>query len=452
MSFELTREYIEELQDAIGKQDKDSVSVLTESLHAADLAEIFKELTIGEVKFLYLHLKGELRADVLIELEEDVRERFLRYLTGEEIAEQIIRNMDTDDAADVIGELSETKKEEVLRNIRDPELAGDIVDLLNYDEDTAGGLMAKELIKVNENWSIMTCLKEMRKQAGDVDEVYHVYVVDNDNKLKGTLSLKKLLLADTRSRISDIYKSDVHSVKAEEQREEVANIMNKYDLVALPVVDSIGRLLGRITIDDVVDVIREEAERDYQLISGISEDVEPTANVFLLTRARLPWLFIGLLGGIFSALVLGSYEDQLRIYPEMAFFIPMIGAMGGNVGVQSSAIVVQGLASHTIRLETMAKKLFKELKVASINGVTLSSIILAYNLLTRQSLALTLSVSSALLSVILFASMFGTFIPLLLDRMKLDAALATGPFITTTNDICGLFIYLLIGHALHGVM
>ena len=218
MSFELTREYIEELQDAIGKQDKDSVSVLTESLHAADLAEIFKELTIGEVKFLYLHLKGELRADVLIELEEDVRERFLRYLTGEEIAEQIIRNMDTDDAADVIGELSETKKEEVLRNIRDPELAGDIVDLLNYDEDTAGGLMAKELIKVNENWSIMTCLKEMRKQAGDVDEVYHVYVVDNDNKLKGTLSLKKLLLADTRSRISDIYKSDVHSVKAEEQR------------------------------------------------------------------------------------------------------------------------------------------------------------------------------------------------------------------------------------------
>ena len=398
MPFELTREFVTELQELINRQDKTAVQTAVENLHAADIAGIFSELSIEEAKFMYMELDGETRADVLIELEEDKRERFLKYLSGEEIAKHIIDNMDTDDAADVIGELSVTKQEEVLQSLEDAELAGDIVDLLSYDEDTAGGLMAKELIKVNENWSILTCLREMRKQAEDVDEVYYVYVVDDSNKLKGILSLKKLLLADTKSKVKDIYKADVISVKTDQHREEVANIMNKYDLVALPVVDPIERLLGRITIDDVVDVIREEAERDYQLISGIAEDVEPSDNVLLLTRARLPWLFIGLLGGIFAALVLSTYEDQLRIYPEMAFFIPLIAAMGGNVGVQSSAIVVQGLASSTISLETTTRKIFKELLVAGINGITLSAIILVYNLVLKESLALTITVSSALFS------------------------------------------------------
>ncbi len=451
MPFELTREYIDELHELIDRQEKTAVHTMLESLHAADIAEIFNELSIEEAKFMYMEIEGETRADVLIEMEEDRRERFFKYLSGEEIARHIIDNMDTDDAADVIGELSETKQEEVLQNIEDAELAGDIVDLLSYDEDTAGGLMAKELIKVNADWSILTCLREMRKQAEDVDEVYYVYVVDNSNKLKGILSLKRLLLADTKSKVLDIYKSDIISVKTDQHREEVANIMNKYDLVALPVVDSIDRLLGRITIDDVVDVIREEAERDYQLISGISEDVEPTDNVLLLTRARLPWLFIGLLGGIFAALVLGTYEEQLRIYPEMAFFIPLIAAMGGNVGVQSSSIVVQGLASHSLSLDSTTRRLFKELMVAGINGLTLSGIILVYNIVLKESVALTITVSSALFSVIIFASLFGTFIPLMLDRFKIDPALATGPFITTVNDIIGLCIYLLIGRGLYGV-
>jgi len=451
MPFELTREYIGELQEVIDRQDKPAVLTMIDNLHAADIAEIFNELSIEEAKFIYIELEGEIRADVLIEMEDDSRERFLKYLSGEEIARQIIDNMDTDDAADVIGELSETKQEEVLQHIEDTELAGDIVDLLSYDEDTAGGLMAKELIKVNSNWKVTTCLREMRKQAEDVDEVYYVYVVDNSNKLKGILSLKKLLLADAKSKVKDIYKSDIISVKTDQHREDVANIMNKYDLIALPVVDSIDRLLGRITIDDVVDIILEEAERDYQLISGISEDVEPTDNVLLLTRARLPWLFIGLLGGIFAALVLGTYEEQLRIYPEMAFFIPLIAAMGGNVGVQSSSIVVQGLASHSLSLDSTTRRLFKELMVASINGITLSAIILVYNLIMKESLALTLTVSSALFAVIIFASLFGTFIPLLLDRFKIDPALATGPFITTMNDIIGLFIYLLIGRGLYEV-
>lgn len=452
MPFELTREFISNLRGLIGQNDEKSVSDLLSNLHPADIAEIFDELNIEEAKYLYLNVDGEKGADILIELEDDTRERFLKALTGEEIATQFIKEMDSDDAADVIGELSEQRQEEILQHIEDVEQAGEIVDLLSYDEDTAGGLMAKELIKVNINWNIPTCIREMRKQAADVDEVYYVYVVDDDDVLYGLLSLKKLLLASTKARIKNIYTADIISVKTDTHREEVANIMEKYDLVALPVVDSINRLMGRITIDDVVDVIREEAERDYQLASGIAEDVEPSDNALLLTRARIPWLFIGLVGGVVAAIVLGRYEEDLGMYPEMVFFIPLIAAMGGNVGVQSSAIIVQGIAANTIGIESTGRKLFKELTVALINGTVLSALMLGYNLIRQESLALTATVSISLFSVILFASLFGTFIPLILDRYKIDPALATGPFITTLNDIVGLAIYLMMGRLLYGLI
>jgi len=451
VQFELTKRYIEELKDLIQAGEEKKVLQLIGDLHAADIAEIYDEISIEEVKFLFLLLDGEMAADVLAELDEDDREKFLKILPSDVIARQFIDKMDSDDAADVIADLSEEKKEEVLLHIDDVDQAGEIVELLAYDEDTAGGLMAKELIKVNENWTILTCLKEMSKQAADVDEVYYVYVVDDNDILKGTVSLKKMLLSQNRSKIKDISNTDVISVKTDTPSEEVAIIMKKYDLVALPVIDSIGRLMGRITIDDVVDVIKEEAEKDYQMASGISEDVESTDNVWLLTRARIPWLLIGLLGGVLVAKVIGLYEIDLGMYPEMAFFIPLIAAMGGNVGVQSSAIIVQGLANNTLGIESTFTKLMKELTVAIINGITLSGLIFLYNVLATDSFALTLTVSIALFSVIIFASLFGTFIPLLLDRMKIDPALATGPFVTTLNDIMGLFIYLLIGRILYGV-
>jgi magnesium transporter len=449
MSFELTREFVSNLKELISQYDGKSVANLVSHLHPADIADIFDELNIEEAKFLYLDLEGEKRADVLIELDDDTRERFLDALSGEEIAKQFIEEMDSDDAADVIGELSEERQEEVLQHIEDVEQAGEIVDLLAYDEDTAGGLMAKELIKVNLNWNIPTCLREMRKQAADVDEVYFIYVVDDDNVLKGMLSLKKMLLARNNATVESLYKPDIISVRAETKDEEVAQIMEKYDLVALPVVDSIGRLMGRITIDDVVDVIREEAEKDYQMASGIVEDVEPSDNVILLTRARIPWLLIGLIGGIMAAMVLGRYELELGLYPEMAFFIPLIAAMGGNVGVQSSAIIVHGIASNTVGLESTGRKLLKEFLVAAINGTVLSSIMLVYNVFMKETYALTVTVSISLFSVILFASLFGTFIPLILNRFKIDPALATGPFITTMNDIVGLAIYLMMGRVLY---
>ncbi len=451
MNFELTKEFIDELKERIGNKDEQGAYKMIEDLHPADIAQVYDELNIEEARFIHIMLDGEKAADVLVELEKDDRERFLEVLPGDIIAKQFIDKLDSDDAADVLGELSEEKREEVLSYVENLEQAGDIVDLLSYDEHSAGGLMAKELIKVNENWNITTCLKEMRKQAADVDDVYYVYVVDDDNKLKGTLSLKKLLLTPSTAKIKDIINTDVISVKAETDSEEVANIMDRYDLVALPVVDALGRLIGKITIDDVVDVIREEAGRDYQLVSGITEKVEARDNPFQITRARIPWLFIGLLGGIFGAVVIGLYEEDLGIYPEMAFFIPLIAAMGGNVGVQSSSIIVQSLAYDTLGVGGIGKKLLKELAVASINGLILSTIIFIYNLITNDSFALTLTVSTALFSVIIFASIFGTFVPLLLDRFKVDPALATGPFITTVNDIMGLFIYLMIGRAFYGI-
>lgn len=449
--FELTREYLDELREVIGTGNESKAKELIQDLHAADIAELYNELNIKEARFLYLLLEGEIASDVLAELEEDDRERFLKVIPGKVIARQFINNMDTDDAADIIGELSEEKKEDVLLHIGDVELAGDIVDLLSYDEDSAGGLMGKELIKVNENWTIMKCLKEMSKQAESVDEVYYVYVVDDNNKLKGTVSLKKMLLAQNTAIIKDIANEDIIYVKTETSGEEVANIMDKYDLVALPVVDSIVRLIGRITIDDVVDFIRDEAEKDYQMASGISEDIEHSDKVFVITRARLPWLLIGLLGGILGALVISHYEGVLKINPQMVFFIPLIAAMGGNVGIQSSAIVVQGIAGRSLDLGSTWAKILKESLVAIINGAVLGLLIFVYNYFFTDSYALTLTVSLALMAVILFAAVLGTLIPLVLHRVKIDPALATGPFITTLNDIIGLFLYLMIGRLMYGL-
>ncbi len=451
-NFELTRDFIETLKQAVNNSDEIAVRNQIKDLHAADIAELYTGLTIDEAKFVFLLLESEVAADVLIELEEDDREQFLEALPGEIIARKFIGEMDSDDAADIIGELPAGKKEEVLQHIDDPEQAGEIVDLLGYAEDSAGGLMAKELIKVNENWDVETCIREIRKQGEEVDDVYYIYVVDDNDVLKGTVSLKRVMIARSNAKIKNLYKTDIISVKTDTSSEEVANIMDKYDIVALPVIDSIGRLVGRITIDDVVDVIREEAGRDYQMISGISEDVEPSDTVFILTRARIPWLFVGLIGGILGAQIIGIFQDDIKIDPRLAMFVPLIAAMGGNVGVQSSSIVVQGLANKSINFDSTWKKLLKDLSVALIIATLFSSLILVYNLLFSSTLQLTLTVSSALFSVILYASVFGTFIPLILNRFKIDPAVATGPFITTTNDILGLFIYFGIGRLLYGIL
>ena len=443
MKFELTKEFLEEIIDKIDRQEFELLKTELSELHNVDIAELIEEIDDKYGKILFELFEDETSAEILVELDEESREAVLEDLSSQEIAEDLIENLDSDDAADIIADLPSEKKVEVLSHIEDIDHASDIVDLLSYPENTAGGLMAKELIKVNEKWAVLRCVREMRKQAEEVDKVYTIYVVDDDDVLLGTLSLKKLLLSPEKTFIKNIYNEKVFSVKANSDDEEVANIMEKYDLIVLPVVDDLNRLIGRITIDDVVDVMKEEAIEDYNKASGISEQVDASDNILTLTRARLPWLLIGLMGGIMGAEVIGIFDIENNI--ELAFFTPLIAAMGGNVGVQSAAIIVQGLASNNLGMDSLAQRLIKELGVALLNGIICSGLIMIITSLIGYPNSISFTVSISLMAVIIFAALFGTFIPLVLDKYKIDPALATGPFITTVNDVLGLFIYFMIG-------
>ena len=440
--------YIRELRARIESGRDSELQAMLSELHPTDVAEVFDMVRPDEAEYLFRLLNNEGKSDVLIELETDVREDLLSNLTAAEIAGDVLEGLDSDDAADVMAGLPEEKAEEVIRLIEDDEQASDIRDLLNYAEGTAGALMAKELVKVFRDWTVNRAIREIRRQAAELDNVYTIYVVDDEDRLTGRLSLKHLLLSasTTRTKIEELQdQEDIISIEAHEDGEKAVKLMERYDLVALPVLDPLGRLVGRITIDDAVDVIIEESERDYQLASGISEDVESRDSVWTLTRARLPWLLIGLGGGIGGAYVIGAFE--LERNPGMALFIPLIAAMGGNVGVQSAAIVVQGLASSAISAGDVLGRLSKELGVGLLNGIICSILILGASRTLGFSTPLSITVSIALLCVIVFAALFGTFVPLMLHRYKIDPALATGPFITTANDIIGLIIYFAVGSA-----
>lgn len=447
MQFELTTEYVEQLKEAIASKNNDFLKEHLQEMHAADIAIVFNQLEINEAHHIYDLLDEEIAPKVLLELEEDRREELLSTFSTKEIAEQI-EEMQSDDAADVINELPEEIQDEVLSQIEDIDQASDIADLLNYEEGTAGSLMAKELVSVYVHDTVSTCIEAIREQTDDVGVMYAVYVVDENRKLLGMLSLKKLIISHPLTRIEEIYVPSVHSAKVTATSEEISDLMQKYDLVVLPVVDQLGRLVGRITIDDAVDVMREEAEKDIQIMSGISDDVDSNDKLWRLSRARIPWLLVGMCGGIVGSRIIGTYENQIQIHPEMAFFIPLIGAMGGNVGVQSSAIIVQGLANNTLLGDKIGSKLLKELGVGLINGLICSSLIWGYAFLI-ESWKLAATVSVALLTVILCASILGTFVPLTMNRFKINPALATGPFVTTLNDIIGITIYFLVGRLLY---
>ena len=422
---------------------------LLEGIHAADLAEVLETFEQEERSLIFEKLSPEMAADVLVEFDQDERIELIASYSSEEIAQELVGNMDSDDAADLLSELSDDLTREVLSQVEDVEQAKRIAQLLTHEEDTAGALMATELVKVSEDLTALRCVAAMRNQAENIDKVHAVYVVNDDEILVGTLSLKKLLTAKRTDNISDLYRPIEHSVLSTVPAEDVANMMQKYDLFILPVVNAAGELLGRITLDDVVDFIREEAERDYQLASGLTDEVESDDSVYEVTRARIPWLLIGLFGGLIVALIIGKNEEDIKLVPALAFFMPLIAAMAGNVGVQSSAIVVQSLASHR-KPENMGKKLIKELSVGLFNGLILSVVMYGSGLLLGYDQLITLTVSISLLTVIVFASLFGTFIPLMLNRFKIDAALATGPFITTANDVIGLIIYFQIGRLIIG--
>ena len=443
-----TPEYIQNFQQIILNDDKEKAKELLKELHPADIAELYQVLNLDEAEYIYLLLDGEKAADVLMELDDDDRKKMLKQLPNEVIAKQFIDYMDTDDAVDLIREMDEEAQEEILSHIDDVDQAGDIVDLLKYDEDTAGGLMGTEMVVVNENWSMPECLKQMRQQAEHMDEIYYVYVVDDDFRLQGVFPLKKMITHPSVSKIKHVMRKDPVSVKTDTPIDEVALTFDKYDLVAVPVIDSIGRLVGRITVDDIMDEVREQSERDYQLASGLSQDVESDDTIFMQTKARLPWLLIGMFGGITNSVILGNFEAGFITNPAMALFIPLIGGTGGNVGIQSSAIVVQCLANGTLEMKNAGKQLLKELGVALINACMISLLVFVYNWFLLGNVSTTISVSLSLFTVVIFASIFGTLVPMTLERFKIDPAIATGPFITITNDIIGMLIYMSISFAL----
>ncbi|APQ17671.1 magnesium transporter [Maribacter hydrothermalis] len=448
--FKLTEELVADIEQLIENKNDVELNALLVDVHYADIAEIINELSDDEATYLIKLLDSDKTSDILTELDEDIREAILGNLSSQEIASEL-EELDTDDAADIINELPKEQVQDVISKIEDREHAKDIVDLLRYDENSAGGLMAKELVKVNENWNVLTCVKEMRAQAENVTRVHSIYVVDDEDKLKGRLSLKDLLTTSTKTHIKDVFISNVDYVNVNEDPEEVARIMTKYDLEAIPVVDEIGRLVGRITIDDIVDVIKEEAERDYQMAAGISRGVEADDSIWELTKARLPWLIIGMFGGIGAASIISSFQEVMSTFPILLIFVPLIQATAGNVGVQSSAIMVQGLANNTVKGEIL-NRLLKEFTLALINGVAIAAIVLVIShFFFRTSYLISTTLCVALIAVIIIAALIGTFIPVFLDKRGVDPAVATGPFITTGNDIFGILIYFSIAKVILGI-
>jgi len=449
MIFEITSEFLEDLKSLINLGNDTQIKKIFKEVHYADIAEVLDELSFDDSIYIIKLLDSEKTSEILTELDEDIREKILENLSAKEIAEEI-KEMDTDDAADIIGELSEERQEHVINALEDVEHAADIKELLSYEDDSAGALMAKELVKVYETWTVAGCLRRIRGQAKEVTRVHSIYVVDKEEKLIGRLSLKDLITAKNEQKIAEIYIPKVTFVHVNEDDDEVAKIMAKYDLEAIPVVDDNHVLLGRITIDDIVDLIKDEADKDYQMAAGFSQDVEVNDTIWELTKARLPWLILALFGGFVSVSVLGSFNGAMDRFPQLFFFTPLIAAMAGNVGVQSSAIIVQGLANDSLK-GSLFRRLLKEIAQGLLNGFVLAALLMSAGMLFLGfPFKLGITVAISLISVIIIASIIGTFIPIILDKRGVDPALATGPFITTSNDILGIIIYFSIAKLVLG--
>ena len=449
MAFEITNEFLENLVGFIDKNNDSKIKNLFEDVHFADIAEVLDEVSFDEAIYIIKLLDSEKTSEILTELDEDTREKILENFSAKEIANEV-GEMDSDDAADIIGELSEERQKRVINELEDSELAEDIKELLSYGDDTAGSLMAKELVKVYETWTVAGCMRRIRGQAQEVTRVHSIYVVDKEDKLVGRLSLKDLIVAKSDQKIADISKAKVDAVNVNEDDETVARIMVKYDLEAIPVVDDNNVLLGRITIDDIVDLLKEEADKDYQMAAGLTQDVDSDDSIFELTKARLPWLFLGLIGGVGAFIIMEGFQDVFSKYASLFFFTPLIAAMAGNVGVQSSAIIVQGLANDDVK-GSINSRLLKEMLLAALNGVILALFLFLFVWVYEGKIDLALAISVSLVVVIIIAGLIGTFVPLFLNKRGVDPAIATGPFITTSNDIFGILIYFMIAKMILGI-
>ena len=449
-TFKLSNELINNISDLILRKNNKEIKNIVKNLHYADLAELVNELGFNNSIYLIKLIDSDKTSDVLTELDDDVREKILKELSEKEIAVEI-KELDSDDAVDILSELPEEKKEKVISLIKDENITENIRELLKYDEDSAGGLMAKELISVNENWSVLKCLREIRKQAKDITRVHSIYVLNKKEELIGRLSLKDLIMSPSKKKIKQIYIPKVDYVNVNDSGEDVVKLMTKYDLEAIPVVNDERKLLGRITIDDIVDFIKDEAEEDYLLAAGVSNDVEADDSIFELSKARLPWLILGLLGGLGSVFILESFEEIMASESLRAlfFYTPLIAAMAGNVGVQSSAIVVQGLANDLIK-GSVFRRLFKEVSLTILNGIILSLLIIGFGQIVNQPIEMSLTISASMICVIVVAALIGTAVPIILNKLDIDPAIATGPFITTGNDVIGILLFFYLAKIILG--
>lgn len=446
-TFELTKEYLEKLEAAIEQRNEIMLKTEMEELYPADIASILLELDGEPAHYLMTLVDTEMGAEILSHIEPDDRKRFIRErFTIEEIA-KYVNLFDSDDAVDLLNEQTIEVREKVIALIEDREQARFILDMLHYPEDVAGGLMQKELIKVNASWTVSECVEEIRRQAEDVEKVYAVYVIDDEQKLMGIVSLKRIVLARKNTKIENILDEEIVYVETTRPAEEVAEIMQRYDLDAIPVVNTLGRLLGRITIDDVVDFITDKAEEDIQVMAGITGEAEEDDSVWQLAKARLPWLIVGVIGSLLAATVIGHFEGEFQKVSALAAFIPIMGSTGGNVGIQTSSLIVQSLAEKSGITTSLGQRLFKIILVALVNGLIIGSLAGVYIYVSGET-QLFFVVCCSLVSVVVLASFTGTVTPLLLDRLGINPAIASGPFITTANDIIGIGTYLMIADLL----
>ncbi|PRY84728.1 magnesium transporter [Mongoliibacter ruber] len=440
-TFELSKEYLESFRIGIEEQQNDFILESLEGVNVADIAALLDELNLEEAIYVLRLLSHETAADIMIELDEVSVNKVIREMEAIELA-SLIDEMDSDDAADILILMPSKDREDVISHLQEKEKSANILDLLRYDEDSAGGLMAKEYIKANQNWSVIQTIEEIRRQAENVEKIYSIYVVDNKQHLLGRVSLKKIILAASNTKIMDIYEPELISVPTHMEGEEVAEIMRKYDLESVPVVNAKNKLVGRITVDDILDLIREQSEEDIQAMTGISADVEESDSIWRISKARLPWLIIGVVGGLMGAQIITFFEEGLSKYIALASFIPLVAATGGNVGIQSSSLVVQTLASKSVFDDSPWQRFVKGLLIALVNGIVLGLFVFSVvKFIYGFDSIFGFTIGLSMFFVVLMASFMGTVTPLVLDKFGVNPAIASGPFITTANDLLGLAVY-----------
>lgn len=436
------------MQENIESQHNELIIQSLDGANVADIASLLDELNMDEAIYVLRLLNPSMAADILIEMDEDPLGMVIKELEPTELA-LLIDQMESDDAADILILMPAKEREDVISHLQEREKSANILDLLRYDEDSAGGLMAKEFIKANKNWNVVQTIEEIRRQAEKVEKIYSIYVVDNRQHLLGRVSLKKIILSSADTKISDIYEKEIISIPTHMDGEEVAEIMRKYDLESVPVVNAKNRLVGRITVDDILDLMREQTDEDIQAMTGISDDIEESDSIFKISKARLPWLLIGVIGGLLGAKIIGFFEDGLSRYIALASFIPLVAATGGNVGIQSSSLVVQTLASKSVFDDTPWQRFIKGLLIALVNGLVLGGFVfLVVKFVYGFDAIFGLTIGLAMFCVVLLASFMGTVTPLVLNKFGINPAIASGPFITTANDLLGLAVYFGVAMAL----